>query len=176
MGFLIKNRIRRIKRQIISHKGKELQNLLFLDVDGVLCPTSYLDIYSYSKTAIEFVNSLAEEYGLIIVFISSRRLYPEIWKQTQRSLLQAGLKEKYITCDPDPGWLSEDHSEAVLNYLNNHVCKIFVIVDDTDFYSGTSSLDLFHIKPDPVCGFSEIDFEKVKKKLNSFDNILAVWK
>lgn len=123
--------LKEIKKDRNNYFSGELNNIVFLDFDGVL----NLDINDYSctfpdKEPINNLNKFCIENNFKIVVISS-------WRKSidyKEKLYKAGLKEKIEILGSTKS-LNKDRESEVIDYLdNNHNINKFIILDDGDFF------------------------------------------
>ena len=130
-----KSRLEKVLKQLKKNRSNyfsgELNNIVFLDFDGVL----NLDITNYTgnfkaKEPIANLNKFCLENEFKIVVISSLRKslnYKEI-------LYESGLNEK-IEILGATDILEKDRETEVIDYLEKHPnTNKFIILDDGDFF------------------------------------------
>lgn len=123
--------LKEIRKDRNNYFSGELNNIVFLDFDGVL----NLDINDYSctfpdKEPINNLNKFCIENDFKIVVISS-------WRKSidyKEKLYKAGLNEKIEILGSTKS-LNKDRESEVIDYLdNNHNINKFIILDDGDFF------------------------------------------
>lgn len=149
-------------------------NIIFLDMDGVLCVTRCsFDRYPcimrrLDPIGIEFLNAFCSASNAKIVMSSMWRLGHEKFPLGAfESLLTAGLKTKHIFYDDPitpslPGWRGEeikDWLDRREGEWNNYI----ILDDDSDMLE--EQMDHF-VKTD---GYNGVLFEHMKKMCRIFD-------
>lgn len=123
--------LKEIKKDRNKYFSGELNNIIFLDFDGVL----NLDIDDYSckfpnKEPINNLNKFCTENNFKIVVISS-------WRKSldyKEKLYKSGLSERIEILGATKS-LDKDRESEVIDYLeNHHNTNKFIILDDGDFF------------------------------------------
>lgn len=156
----IDNILLRSKRKRIKELSDELDNILFLDYDGVI----NLDINNYGhktfdKNSIDNLNKFCHKHNMKIVVISSWRKYPNY----KKILYQSGLD-----CDIDiigkTIFLGSRESE-IKDYLkNNPYIGKFIILDDGEY----DLLSKYQIKTKYDEGFNNKKYLEAEKLFMEF--------
>ena len=155
------------------------------DVDGVLAP---FNVNGYSKTCIDYINSLIEDdtLNVKVVFTTERKMDRVWFENTVTDLKKAGLKinennllDLFDGKAPDPFLHNFDaeRSEDVFSFLCKHpeIDKFAIIDDYSRNYQNSYKFDLFLITPNPYQGFSEKDYEATLDLLRSNDKFLEIY-
>lgn len=158
------NKVERIlaeaKAKRIPELEDHLDNILFLDIDGVinLDPTNYTGPFK-AEEQIKNLNELCLKYNLKIVVDSSWRRHIDY----KDILYNSGLDYTIPILDKTE-MLDIQREEEILKYLetNLYVDK-FIIIDDNDF----ELLSKYHIKTDTNLGFTRDKFDEAVKLIES---------
>ena len=161
-----KSRLEKVLKKIIKERNNyfsgELNNIVFLDFDGVL----NLDINNYTgnfkaKIPIENLNKFCIENEFKIVVISS-------WRKTlnyKEILYDSGLDPNIKIIGATKS-LNTDRETEIIDYLENNLnINKFIILDDGDF----NELSKFHIKTIFTNGFDNKKFEEANNLINSIN-------
>ena len=141
------------KKKRIKELSDELDNVVFLDFDGVI----NLDLNNYSgpfnnKELIDNLNKLCLENNFKIVVISSWRKYSNY----KDILYKSGLNKKIeiLGCTDN---LEKDREQEVIEYLKKHIyIDKFIILDDKPF----NELRKIQIQTDMDNGFNKEKYEE----------------
>jgi len=153
----ILKRAKRKRRKLLSD---DLDNILFLDFDGVL----NLDADNYGEkpfnsSCVENVNRLCRAYSLKIVVISSWKkyaLYEEI-------LRMSGLDPDIVILGKTDT-LGKDREAEIKQYLSEHIyIDRFLILDDGVF----DELTPYHVQTSFTEGFTD---EKYREAVRILEN------
>ena len=158
----IKRILKKCKRKRIKELSNNLDNIVFLDFDGVI----NLDSDNYTgpfnnKDLIKNLNNFCLDNNFKIVVISSWRKYSNY----KDILYKSGLNKK-IEIVGSTNNLDKDRESEIIKYLEDH-CYIgkFIILDDKPF----NLLRKFQILTDYDYGFNKEKFneacELIKNKL-----------
>lgn len=158
------NRVDRIlaeaKSKRIPDLEKDLDNILFLDIDGVinLDPNNYTGPFK-AEEQINNINELCLKYNLKIVVDSSWRHHSDY----KDILYNSGLDYSIPILDKTE-MLDIEREEEILKYLetNLYVDK-FIIIDDHDF----ELLSKYHVKTDSNLGFTRDKYEEAVKLIEN---------
>ena len=161
-----RSKLDRVLKQLKKSKGNyfsgELNNIVFLDFDGVL----NLDINNYTgnfkaKEPIANLNKFCKENEFKIVVISSWRKslnYKEI-------LYESGL-DKQIEILGATDILEKDRESEVIDYLEKHQnTNKFIILDDGDFFE----LSKYQIQTVFEKGFDDRKYRESCDLINKID-------
>lgn len=158
------NKVERILAEAKSKRIPELENhldnILFLDVDGVinLDPNNYTGPFK-AEEQIKNLNELCLKYNLKIVVDSSWRRHSDY----KDILYNSGLDFAIPIVDKTE-ILDIEREEEILKYLEtNHYVDKFIIIDDHDF----ALLSKYHVKTDTNLGFTRDKFEEAVKLIES---------
>lgn len=164
--MLKKSKLNKVLKQLKKNKcnyfSGELNNIVFLDFDGVL----NLDINNYTgnfkaKEPIDNLNKFCIENEFKIVVISSwrKRLnYKEI-------LYESGL-DKRIEILGATDILEKDRESEVIDYLEKHQnINKFIILDDGDFFE----LRKYQIQTIFEKGFDNKKYQEACELINKID-------
>lgn len=151
--------LKQLKKSRSYFKG-ELNNIVFLDFDGVL----NLDITNYTgnikaKEPIENLNKFCLENNFKIVVISS-------WRKSlncKELLYESGL-DKQIEILGTTDVLDDDRESEVIDYLEKHKnINKFIILDDRDFHE----LKKYQVKTIFEKGFDNKKYEEAIELINN---------
>lgn len=163
MDLLKNNSLKRIlmraRHKRIAELKDDLDNVLFLDYDGVVSLEFSMELYRsvIDKTCIEYVNKLCKEFNLKIVVISSWKNEPYY----QDMLYEGGLN-KDIEILGKTEELYGPREEEVKKYLEDHIyIDKFIILDDRVF----KELRDYQVKPDSHIGFDEEKYNEAVELL-----------
>lgn len=154
--------LKQLKRNKSNYFSGELNNIVFLDFDGVL----NLDINNYTgifkaKEPMDNLNKFCLENEFKIVVISSWRKslnYKEI-------LYDSGL-DKRIEILGATDILEKDRESEVIDYLEKHQnINKFVILDDGDFFE----LKKYQIQTIFERGFDNKKYQEACELINKID-------
>ena len=161
-----KSKLNIILRQITKNRDTyfsgELNNIVFLDFDGVL----NLDINNYSgnlyaKIPMKNLNKFCLENEFKIIVISS-------WRKTlnyKELLYEAGLNPN-ITILGATDILEKDRESEIIDYLEKHQnINKFIILDDGDFWE----LKRFQIQTVFSKGFDNTKYEEAQQLIRSIN-------
>ena len=148
---------RKMKRR--SDMTDDIENILFLDYDGVI----NTDLYNYgqepfNQTCMKNVEKLCREYDLKIVVTSSWREYRDYPEYLRKS----GLSEEIeiLGCTEILHMFREDE---IKDYLKKHIyIHKFVILDDI---KDLGDLEPYHVCTEFEKGFDEEKYQEAKKIL-----------
>ena len=141
------------KKKRIKELSDELDNVVFLDFDGVI----NLDLNNYTgpfnnKKLIDNLNKLCLENNFKIVVISSWRKYSNY----KDILYKSGL-DKRVEILGSTDNLEKDREREVIDYLKKHIyIDKFIILDDKPF----NELRKFQIQTDMDNGFNKEKYEE----------------
>ena len=141
------------KKKRIKELSDELDNVVFLDFDGVI----NLDLNNYSgpfnnKELIDNLNKLCLENNFKIVVISSWRKYSNY----KDILYKSGLNKKIEILGSTENF-EKDREKEVIEYLKKHIyIDKFIILDDKPF----NELKRFQIQTDMDNGFNKEKYEE----------------
>lgn len=145
----------------IPELANDLDNILFLDIDGVinLDPLNYTGPFKRGEQ-IENINILCLKYNFKIVVDSSWRKHSDY----KDILYSSGLDYSIPIIDRTLE-LDYDREEEILNYLEtNHYVGLFLIIDDNDF----NDLAKYHVKTETELGFTK---EKLEEAINLIEEL-----
>lgn len=158
------NRVQQILEEAKSLRIPELMhdldNILFLDIDGVinLDPTNYTGPFQ-AEEQINYLNQLCLEYNLKIVVDSSWRKHSDY----KDILYNSGLDFKIQIIDRTLQ-TNLSREEEILQYLEtNHYINKFIVIDDKDF----NLLSDYHIKTESDKGFVYEKYLEAKNLIES---------
>ena len=141
------------KKKRIKELSDNLDNILFLDFDGVI----NLDLDNYTgpfknTDLIKNINDFCLKYNFKIVVISSWRKYSNY----KDILYKSGLNKKIEVVGSTVN-LEKDREQEVIDYIKDH-CYIdkFIILDDKPF----NMLKKYQIQTDIDKGFDKDKFEE----------------
>ena len=148
-------------------------NIVFLDVDGVLNSKNEL-IRVWNETHkphsgynYPFDKKCLLNLRKIVVNTNSKIVITSTWRKDEKgrnilydTLKLYGLEQYIIGYTPI---LDVSRGEEIKQYLSEHECDNFVILDDD---SDMGDLIFFLIKTNRQFGLTEVDAEKAIKKLN----------
>lgn len=172
-----------IKTRHRFYRGTK-ENVLFLDIDGVLCPISSIDLNSYSKQSISFINRLVRDHSLRVVLCTGRRQSERMFSMTIKGLEEAGLSglsENDILLDDQFAYSRDydaERSSDIFRFLqlNPQIDKFIIIDDQKRLYENVLGLNLFVVGPDnPKEGFIKSDFVRADAFLNEFQRKYHRW-
>lgn len=155
--------LREAKEQRIPELSNELDNILFLDIDGVinLDPTNHTGPFK-AEEQINNLNELCLEYDFKIVVDSSWRSHSDY----KDILYNSGLKYKIPIIDRTEH-LDYDRETEILKYLEtNHYVDLFIILDDNDF----NELSKYHVKTETDKGFTKEKLEEARRLIEELKN------
>lgn len=151
--------LKRNKKKRIKELSDDLDNILFLDFDGVI----NLDLNNYTgpfknKNLIDNLNNFCINYNFKIVVISSWRKYSNY----KEILYKSGLDKKVEVVGSTVN-LEKDRDQEVIDYIENH-CYIdkFIILDDKPFYI----LKKYQVQTDIDKGFDNEKYEEAVKLIS----------
>ena len=157
--------LKEAKRKRSRTSYDSLDNILFLDFDGVI--NTDIDNYGdkpFNTGCVRNICTLCREYNLKIVVSSSWRKYPDY-----EDLLRIAGFDKDIIVLGRTSVLDDSREEEIKQYLAEHIyIDKFVIVDDTDF----DELTRYHIKTEFSKGFDLNKLEEARVLLNDLQNSL----
>ena len=139
--------LKQIKKSRNNYFSGELNNIVFLDFDGVI----NLDVNNFTgpfnnKEQIDNLNKFCIKNNFKIVVISSWRKYSNY----KEILYKSGL-DKNIPILGCTDVLENDREEEIIDYLSkNSNTNKFIILDDGDF----NELSKFQVKTDFNKGFN----------------------
>lgn len=154
--------LKQVKKSRSNYFSGELNNIVFLDFDGVL----NLDINNYTskfkaKEPIDNLNKFCLENEFKIVVISSWRKslnYKEI-------LYESGL-DKRIEILGATDVLEKDRESEVIDYLEKHQnTNKFIILDDGDFFE----LSKYQVQTVFEKGFDDRKYREACDLINKID-------
>lgn len=154
--------LKEIRKDRNNYFSGELNNIVFLDFDGVL----NLDINNYTgnfkaKEPIANLNKFCKENEFKIVVISSWRKslnYKEI-------LYESGL-DKQIEILGATDILEKDRESEVIDYLEKHQnINKFIILDDGDFFE----LKKYQVQTVFEKGFDNKKYQEACELINKID-------
>ena len=161
-----KSRLDKMLKQLKKSKGNyfsgELNNIVFLDFDGVL----NLDINNYTgnfkaKEPIANLNKFCLENEFKIVVISSWRKY----SNCKEILYESGL-DKRIEILGATDILEKDRESEVIDYLEKHQnTNKFIILDDGDFFE----LRKYQVQTVFEKGFDNKKYQEACQLINKID-------
>lgn len=152
----IKKLLRNMKRKRIEELSNDLDNIVFLDFDGVINIDSNNFGGPYKDNdLIKNLNSFCKEYDFKIVVISSWRKYSDYKKILYRSGLDNSIE---IVGSTDN--LEKDRESEVIKYLEDHpYINKFIIIDDRPF----NMLKKYQIQTDYEIGFNKEKYNEAKE-------------
>ncbi len=148
-----------IKKNRSNYYSGELNNVIFLDFDGVL----NLDTNNYTdnfdcKVQIQNLNKFCIEQNFKIVVSSSWRKYSNYKDILYKSGLNSNIKILGAT-----KILEADRETEILDYLENHTnISRFIILDDGDF----NELSKFQVKTVFSKGFDNSKYQEALNLIN----------
>ena len=148
-----------IKKNRINYYSGELNNIIFLDFDGVLNldTNNYTDNFN-CKIPIENLNKFCIEQNFKIVVSSSWRKYSNYKDILYKSGLNSNIKILGAT-----KILEKDRETEIIDYLENHTnIYKFIILDDGDF----NELSKFQIKTVFSKGFDNCKYQEALNLIN----------
>lgn len=161
-----KSRLEKVLKQLKKNRSNyfsgELNNIVFLDFDGVL----NLDITNYTgnfraKEPMTNLNKFCLENEFKIVVISS-------WRKSlnyKELLYESGLNEK-IEILGATDILERDRESEVIDYLEKHQnTNKFIILDDGDFFE----LKKYQVQTVFEKGFDNKKYQEAIELINSID-------
>ena len=140
--------LKQLKKSKSNYFSGELNNIAFLDFDGVinLDKNNYTGPFS-DKECIDNLNKLCLENNFKIVVISSWRKYSNY----KEILYNSGLN-KNIEILGATDILEKDREAEIIDYLDKHDnTNMFIILDDGEF----NELSKFQVKTDFKTGFDD---------------------
>ena len=155
----IKRILKKAKRKRIKDLSDNLDNILFLDFDGVI----NLDSDNYTgpfnnKDLIKNLNDFCINNSFKIVVISSWRKYSNY----KYILYKSGLDKKIDIIGATDN-LEKDRESEIIKYLEEHIyIGKFIILDDKPF----DLLRKYQVLTDIDEGFNKSKFEEALKLLN----------
>ena len=164
MMIFRRNSLRKIlkeaKKKRRSAISDDLDNVLFLDFDGVI----NIDVNNYGRkpfdpSCMENINRLCKTYDLRIVVISSWKKYPNY----QKLLYDSGL-DRSVTVLGKTETVNGPREEEIKKYLADHIyIDRFIILDDGVF----DELTPYHVRTRFTEGFSDQKYEEAAQLLKS---------
>ena len=161
--MLKKSRLNKVLKIIKNNRSNyysgELNNIVFLDFDGVL----NLDINNYTdnfdcKIQMQNLNKFCIEQNFKIVVSSSWRKYSNYKEILYKSGLNHNIKILGAT-----KILEKDREAEIIDYLENHTnIYKFIILDDGDF----NELSKFQIKTVFSKGFDDYKYHEALNLIN----------
>ena len=148
--------LKRIKRKRIKELSDDLDNVVFLDFDGVINidPGNLCGPYK-DNGLIKNLNNFCKEHDFKIVVISSWRKYSDYKKILYKSGLDNSIE---IVGSTDN--LEKDRESEVIKYLEDHpYIDKFIILDDRPF----NILRKYQVLTDYDFGFNKEKYEEAKK-------------
>ncbi len=148
----------RMKRR--SDMAEDIENILFLDYDGVI----NTDLYNYgqepfNQACMMNVEKLCKEYDLKIVVTSSWREYNDYPEYLRKSGLSEEIEIRGCT-----EILHMFREDEIKDYLKNHIyIHKFVILDDI---KDLGDLEQYHVCTEFDKGFDEEKYLEAKKILD----------
>lgn len=151
--------LNKIKKDRTKYFSGELDNILFLDFDGVL----NLDINNYTgkfnaKIPMKNLNKFCNENEFKIVVISS-------WRKSinyKELLYESGLNKNIKILGATKN-LERDRESEIIDYLENHTnVSKFIILDDGNF----NELSKYQVKTIFCNGFDDYKYNEAMKLLN----------
>jgi len=151
--------LNKIKKDRTKYFSGELDNILFLDFDGVL----NLDINNYTgkfnaKIPMKNLNKFCIENEFKIVVISS-------WRKSinyKELLYESGLNKNIKILGATKN-LERDRESEIIDYLENHTnVSKFIILDDGNF----NELSKYQVKTIFCNGFDDYKYNEAMKLLN----------
>lgn len=170
----------KLKRKLCKKK----ENILFVDVDGVICPIGSPDMNTYSVEAISHINRLINDYHLKVVLCSGRRQTKKMLSLTIKGLKKAGLKnlsETDVLLDEQQLYndLDANRSTDIFRFLQRspQINRFIIIDDQRRLYKNRFGFDRFVIVPrNPDKGFTAEDFNRATLFLsNGFAEAYRKW-
>ena len=149
----LKKVLKKINRSRCNYFSGELNNIVFLDFDGVI----NLDFNNYigpfnNKEQMENLNKFCIENDFKIVVISSWRKYSNYKEILYNSGLNKNIKILGAT-----DVLEKDREAEIIDYLNKHDnTNKFIILDDGEF----NELSRYQVKTDYNKGFDKEKYEQ----------------
>lgn len=163
MQLFSKQRIDKILKRNKKKRRKELSddldNILFLDFDGVI----NLDLNNYSgpfknSYLIENLNKICINYNFKIVVISSWRKYSNY----KEILYNSGLDKKIEILGATDN-LEKDRESEIIKYLEEHIyIGKFIILDDKPF----NQLKKYQVQTNMNDGFNNEKYKEAVKLIN----------
>ena len=155
----LKRILSRARRKRIAELKDDLDNVLFLDYDGVVSLEFSMELLRsvMDKSCIENVNKLCKKFDLKIVVISS-------WKNESyyQDMLYEGGLDKDIEILGKTDELYGPREEEVKKYLEDHIyIDKFVVLDDRVY----RELRDYQVKPDSHIGFDEEKYNEAVELL-----------
>ena len=137
---------------------------IFLDIDGVLNSSTNKNMIEgiVDSDKLELLKKLINKTNSKVIIISSRRLYKE-----DRDLVLKALDDIYDDISFISYKLTSKYRKDEINdFLLEHPCLNYVILDDVDSNYSQDSLMVKHYVPiDGILGFTEEDYVKALKIL-----------
>ena len=161
-----KNKLDKVLKQLKKSRNKyfsgELNNIVFLDFDGVinLNTNNYTGPFS-EKEPINNLNKFCIENDFKIVVISSWRKYSNYKEILYNSGLNKNIKILGAT-----DVLDKDREAEIIDYLSRHDnTNKFIILDDGKF----NELSKFQIQTDYKSGFDNKKYKEACELINEIE-------
>ena len=156
--------LNQLKEDRKMYLPEELDNIVFLDFDGVL----NLDIVNYtgnanSRIPMKNLNKICLDYNFSIVVISS-------WRSSlnYRELLYESGLDSRIKILGATEVLGKSKEIEIIEYLENHNnINKFIVLDDGDF----DELEPYQIQPVFSKGFDDKKYIEAVELIESYKNI-----
>ena len=167
---------RRVKRKKMENMNK---NIIFLDVDGVLNNDFTIEFCGnccgIEDNKVELLSKLVKATNAKIVLIST---WKETWEKKEKEnqdMMANYLDEKLAKYDLIAMDKTKDdyyhRGQGVLNYVNKHNVKNYVIIDDEKFEDYDIDGILNHlVQTSPRYGLVEEDVQKSLSILSNSNN------
>ena len=159
LGNKINRLLKNNKRKRIKELSDNLDNIVFLDFDGVI----NLDSNNYSgpfknDNLIDNINRLCLDNNFEIVVISSWRKYSNY----KSILYNSGLNKKVeiVGCTNN---LEKDRESEIIEYIKEHpYIDKFIIIDDMPF----NLLKKYQVQTDYNSGFNDEKYDEAINLIN----------
>ena len=137
----------------------ELDNVIFLDFDGVInIKSNSFNGTFENQDAIHYLNKLCLETGFKIVVCSSWRNHMDY----KEFLYNSGL-DKSIEILGKTGTSLHGKEFEIKKYLDEHLVNKFIVIDDA-YFSG--EMAPYHIQTAPTLGFTENKYKEALDKIS----------